>query len=44
MRLRDLLTIAALMLFIGATYAWMGKCDEESAQRDLAAEAVPVHP
>jgi len=44
MKLRDLLTVTALMLFFGATYAWMGKCDEESAQRDLAAELAPVHP
>lgn len=37
MHRRDILTIAALLLLIGATYAYMARADEISAQRDRAA-------
>lgn len=37
MRIRDWITIAALLLLIGASYAYMQHADAESACRDQAA-------
>ncbi|MCP2007044.1 hypothetical protein L1274_000732 [Duganella sp. HSC-15S17] len=34
MRLRDWLTVAAMLLFVGASYAYMAHADAESACRD----------
>lgn len=35
MRLRDWLTVAALLLFIGASYAYMGHADAEAARAEM---------
>jgi hypothetical protein len=35
-KLRELLTIAALCMLVGAAYAYMQKADEEAAERDRA--------